>query len=580
LNPAATETICANATATGYSGSSTVCHYYTKALAQTATPTITLASGTYSMPTSTTITDSTSGASILWCYATTGTCTPGTGYSGSIYLNPTSTETICANATASGYTASGTACNYYNAGNAIGFSYSGGQVTMSTTLAGASVFYTLDGSMATEASIEYIPGNPITVAPGTTINAAAVQMTSGGNTGVAVQNGQTTFASWKTVLSCSDTPSQCEPWTGNYQTPPIDYGPGNDTCADGVCGIPTQIGFVVNQTLPSVTGGGTATNLNMTTQNLSGAGGGLQVLWPYNTGSGCDSCTSMIEDFYIWPQFTGTGASDINPANVENWELDMNSWKLGDAYGYLGASFQCSILDGGWQYNGQHDPGWTNFSSTGSSSMTKINHDCQLPFGTLSAAITSATQQSFTVVPNVTGSVTAATVEPGMIVLIDNEEILCTASTGNTCTASQRGWAGTTAATHSAGALYTGSVHVQYHVTFKPGDTSVCSYVDKNGVLQHVECIFIDYLTVNNVNYNFHSIYGTQSVSGVAGYSALTIPAYAYTYPHDRVFDQKQIDVKSGIGSPSSPVQVGEFIDRDNVTASFGVVGSESYLVP
>jgi hypothetical protein len=98
--------------------------------------------------------------------------------------------------------------------------------------------------------------------------------------------------------------------------------------------------------------------------------------------------------------------------------------------------------------------------------------------------------------------------------------------------------------------------------------------------LQHVECIFIDYLTVNNVNYNFHSIYGTQSVSGVAGYSALTIPAYAYTYPHDRVFDQKQIDVKSGIGSPSSPVQVGEFIDRDNVTASFGVVGSESYLVP
>jgi hypothetical protein len=574
LNPASTETICANATASGYSGSSTVCHEYTRAEAQTATPSITLASGTYAMPTSTTITDPTSGASILWCYVATGSCTPGTAYTGSIYLDPASTETICANAAASGYTPSGTACNSYIAGNAISFSYSDGMVTMSTSIAGASIFYTLDGSTATEASIEYISGNPITVAPGTTINAAAVQMTSGGGTGVAVQNGQVTTSDWKTVLSSSET--QSAPYVSSYNTPRIDYGPGNNTCADGVCGIATQIGMVANQSFPSVTGSGTATNFNMTTESLSGAGGGLQVLWPYDTGTvGCDSCTSMIEDFYIWPQYTAS----INPANVENWELDMNSWNVTiPTYGYLGASFQCSIIDGGWQYNGQHAPGWTNFSGTGFSSMTKINHDCQLPFGTLSAGITSTTQQSFTVTPNVTGSVTAATVEPGMIVLIGNEEILCTASSGNTCTASQRGWAGTTPATHVAGALFSGSVHVQYHVTFKPGDTSVCMENGASGTA--VECVFIDYLIVNNVKYDFHSIYGTQTVSGVSGYSALTVPAYNYTYGIDRVFDQKQIDVASGIGSPTSPVQVGEFIDRDNVTASFGVVGSATYVVP
>lgn len=141
----------------------------------------------------------------------------------------------------------------------------------------------------------------------------------------------------------------------------------------------------------------------------------------------------------------------------------MNSWNLTiPIYGYLAASFQCSIIDGGWQYNGQHAPGWANFSSSGFSSMPKINHDCQFRFGTLCSAITSATQQSFTVTPNVTGSVTAATFEPGMIVLIDNEEVLCTAASGNTCTASHRGWAGTAATTHSAGGLHMGSVHVQY----------------------------------------------------------------------------------------------------------------------
>jgi hypothetical protein len=401
-------------------------------------------------------------------------------------------------------------------------------------------------------------------------------MVSNGKTGVAVQNGQISPNNFKTVLA--STAAQSAPYISYYNSPHIQYGSGGNVCNHGVCGIPTEMAMVPNQPLPTVTGSGTATDFNMTTENLPGAGNGLQVLWPYNISSGtpggCDSCTTMIEDFYIWPQYT----SSINPANVENWELDMNSWnRTIPTYGYLGASFQCSIIDGGWQYNGQHAPGWTNFSSTGSSSLTKINHDCQFPFGTLSTSIDSATQQSFTVTPNVTGSVTAATVEPGMILLIDNEEILCTAASGNTCTASTRGWAGTGAGTHAAGALYTGSVHVQYHVTFDPGQ-NVCLLNGKSGA--PVECIFIDYMILNNVKYDFHDLYGEQTVNGVPGYSALTIPAYIYTYSPDRVFDQKQIDVKGGIGSPSAPAEVGEFVDRDNVTASFGVLASGSYTVP
>src|ERR1022692_3904954 len=79
-----------------------------------ANPVITLATGSYPMPQSTTITDSTSGASIFWCYVSTGTCTPTTAYSGSIYVDPATTESICAKATKSGYTGSSTVFNSYS----------------------------------------------------------------------------------------------------------------------------------------------------------------------------------------------------------------------------------------------------------------------------------------------------------------------------------------------------------------------------------------------------------------------------------------------------------------------------------
>jgi len=141
LDPTSAETICANATASGYSISSTVCHTYTNSGSQvTAAPVITLATGTYAMPTSTTITDSASGASILWCYVASGTCTPATSYTAAIYLDPTTSETICATATASGYSVSSTVCNTYsNSGSTpqiSGLSFSSGPPWMGLTITG------------------------------------------------------------------------------------------------------------------------------------------------------------------------------------------------------------------------------------------------------------------------------------------------------------------------------------------------------------------------------------------------------------------------------------------------------------
>lgn len=81
----------------------------------TATPTISLGSGPYAWPQYTILTDGTAGASIKWCNVTSGTCTPSTTYANThIYLNPSSnTETICANAMATGYSQSARTCNYY-----------------------------------------------------------------------------------------------------------------------------------------------------------------------------------------------------------------------------------------------------------------------------------------------------------------------------------------------------------------------------------------------------------------------------------------------------------------------------------
>jgi hypothetical protein len=571
IDPSSTETICASVTAPGYEPSATVCNEYTNSdQSATATPVISLATGTYTMPQNTTISDSTQGASIEWCEAISGACTPNTAYSGSINIDPSSTETICANATASGYTASQTICNYYTAtsSGAITFTLSadGNSLSIATDLPNAKIFYTTDGSKATEASIEYTQA--IGVTAGETINAVAVQMSDNGNNGVAVQSEQKSPSNWKTNVAChapggnSSPSTQCtESDVQNYNSPNVHFcDDSTDNTAkngcQGVQGIPTQI---------QMTGGfGSTQNLNFTDDGLhpGGTDYGTQVLWPYDAGTvGCDTCTSLVEDFYLW--------AGQNADKVANWELDMNDWVTATSPNvYRGASMQCSLNDGSWDYNGQDGDGVKPYTSASwvpfKGYSGNYAHDCPLPTGTLTATV-DAGSCNITVMPN-----QGTALEKGMILWFDdgtNEEILVNNvnSDGTAVTACQRGYGNTPKVQHVSGASYSGSVHVQYHVTIKPGNTG-CEDAKGNTV----ECLYIDYLTVNNVDVFNAATYGSQ----------IAFPATLIknTYP-DRIFDQKQIDVNASTYQ-GSPIQAGEYVDQDNVTASFGVLASQSYTVP
>jgi hypothetical protein len=87
----------------------------TRGCALAATPTFSLAAGTYVMPQNLTLSDSTGGSTIYWCSVTSGTCTPATKYTGVIDVDPSTTETVCAFATAPVYNQSATQCNAYRA---------------------------------------------------------------------------------------------------------------------------------------------------------------------------------------------------------------------------------------------------------------------------------------------------------------------------------------------------------------------------------------------------------------------------------------------------------------------------------
>lgn len=147
-----------------------------------------------------------------------------------------------------------------------------------------------------------------------------------------------------------------------------------------------------------------------------------------------------------------------------------------------------------------------------------------------------------------------------MIVLIDNEEIFCEAVSGDRCTQAKRGYGDTSATTHSAGTPWVGSVHVQYHATLIPSSNKIS----------------IDYL---NLNYYPDLDYTNNDNNNVFSGFSVSVATLPSGYP-DRVFNQQQMDVAYGIGSTSSPAQIGEYVDEDNVTISWGILGRSSYVVP
>lgn len=166
-----------------------------------ATPTFSPSPGTYTSAQTVTISDSTPGASIY--YTTNGT-TPSTAstlFSSTSPLSVSTTTTIEAIAVASAYSNSAVATGTYTinlpAAATPTFSpapgaYSSAQsVTISDTTAGASIYYTTDGSTPTTSSTLFSASNPIAVSSTTTIEAIAV---ASGYTQSAVATGTYTIA--------------------------------------------------------------------------------------------------------------------------------------------------------------------------------------------------------------------------------------------------------------------------------------------------------------------------------------------------------------------------------------------------
>jgi glucosylceramidase len=161
-----------------------------------AAPTFSPAAGTYTSVQSVTLSDATAGASIY--YTTNGT-TPSA--SSTLYtkaMSVSSSQTIQAIAVASGYSNSAVASSAYTinlpAAAAPTFTpmpgtYTSAQtVSLSDTIPGASIYYTIDGSTPTSSSTLY--SSPIAVSLTTTINAIAA---ASGYSNSTVASGTYTF---------------------------------------------------------------------------------------------------------------------------------------------------------------------------------------------------------------------------------------------------------------------------------------------------------------------------------------------------------------------------------------------------
>jgi len=184
ITVSATETIEAIAVATGYANSSVSSATYTL-YPKTATPVLSLASGSYSSAQTVTIADATSGAAIY--YTTNGSAPTSSSakYAGPITIS--TTETIQAVALASGYTTSATASATYTIsasspassllpaptfGVAAGTYTSAQTVSITDATAGATIYYTTNGTTPTTSSTKYT--SPLTVSTTETVEAIAV----------------------------------------------------------------------------------------------------------------------------------------------------------------------------------------------------------------------------------------------------------------------------------------------------------------------------------------------------------------------------------------------------------------------
>ena len=230
-----TTTVKAMATASGMADSAVASATYT---IRVATPAFSPAGGTYTSARSVSISDATPGATI---YYTTDGSTPTTAspvYGGPITV--TQTTTVKAMAAAVGMANSAVASATYTIRVATPALSPGGgtytsavTVTLSDSTAGATIYYTMDGSTPTTASPVY--SGPIMVTQTTTIKAMAA---AGGMANSAVASATYTIQqSFTLTVSVQN---------GLLGSGHVTSSPGGMNCGGGTCSATFVSGTVVN----------------------------------------------------------------------------------------------------------------------------------------------------------------------------------------------------------------------------------------------------------------------------------------------------------------------------------------------
>jgi hypothetical protein len=183
ISVSSSETIKAMATASGYSTSAvgSAAYVITGSLSATATPTFSPVAGTYATPQSVTISTTTPSATIYYTTNGTAPTTSSAVYSGTISVS--SSETIEAIATATGFSPSGVgSAAYVITGSVpaaatptftpVAGTYATAQsVTISSTTPSATIYYTTNGTAPTTSSAVY--SSAISVSLSETIQAIA-----------------------------------------------------------------------------------------------------------------------------------------------------------------------------------------------------------------------------------------------------------------------------------------------------------------------------------------------------------------------------------------------------------------------
>jgi hypothetical protein len=459
--------------------------------------------------------------------------------------------------------------------------------------------------------------------------------------GVIVQDGMNVKANLNTNVACPASGTDSCPAANFAHTgavaPPVQHGNCHDAPSDdlGVRGVPTAAWYYVSQPQPtadpyvnsslSIEMGLAVTSAVDCGPGTSGTGD-TEILIPAirnenqladSSGIGCDKCTSFATSFYIAHNYQGTSGTTLNPANLSEMELDQNqlnaAYNTATGYGYGTFNMRSSMSHapsvtvgsnkyGQWEYSNQSGD-WETFPHFFPSVAT-VTHDSPMPFGTLAAlgATGCPTNSSFT--PGVTnalynGGEDSYGLEPGFL-LVDQgtstaESILLTGAPGGEVTGCIRGAGGTTAQPHSEGALASLTVKVQAHATQGVGTgSSGCT-----GASAAKNAMYMDYLSLNGNYYgtgassgpNYQTLmglgllhpgitvldtWGTQSVGGVTQSKVCTWFSNSTTYGDDKFYNQKQPYTKPGTGNDA---KIGIFDMHDNVTASWGIIGSPAQAI-